>query len=147
MKSWNKRYLNFLSDEWDIAMQLTENFSAEIRTEREIRAHQDENVDRFKKGVGASEQRVRDSFTALEKRGYLKPGMTVLDIGAGVGSYTIPLAERGLFVTSLDVSPIMQDVVRNHKIEKNLDNIDFVLTDWQDVSSADSRRKRYIFSV
>ena len=40
MKSWNKRYLNFLSDEWDIAMQLTENFSAEIRTEREIRAHQ-----------------------------------------------------------------------------------------------------------
>lgn len=35
----------------------------------------------------------------------LQPGMRVLDVGCGMGRYTLQLAERGLDVTGIDLSP------------------------------------------
>jgi len=37
---------------------------------------------------------------------------TILDIGAGMGAFSIPLAQRGFSVTHLDFSPAMLDIAR-----------------------------------
>ncbi len=39
----------------------------------------------------------------------LDPTLPVLEVGAGLGRYTIPLLERGFTVTALDLSPVMLD--------------------------------------
>jgi tRNA G37 N-methylase Trm5 len=36
----------------------------------------------------------------------VKPSMTFLDVVAGVGSYSIPAAKRGLGVTAIEPDPI-----------------------------------------
>ena len=40
------------------------------------------------------------------------PGATVLEIGAGTGAFTFPLAERASRVTAVDYSPAMLRVLR-----------------------------------
>ncbi len=50
---------------------------------------------------------------------------TILDIGAGTGRFSIPLAERGYRVTHLDLSPRMLEIARARAEEKKLDNITF----------------------
>jgi len=42
----------------------------------------------------------------------LEPGARVLDVGCGMGRYTIPLADRGFAVEGLDISPVLLDALR-----------------------------------
>jgi glycosyltransferase involved in cell wall biosynthesis len=42
----------------------------------------------------------------------LEPGARVLDVGCGMGRYTIPLADRGFVVEGLDLSPVLLDALR-----------------------------------
>jgi len=44
----------------------------------------------------------------------LEPGARVLDVGCGMGRYTIPLADRGFAVEGLDLSPILLEALRNY---------------------------------
>lgn len=37
----------------------------------------------------------------------LRPGQSVIDIGCGMGKFTVPLLERGIEVTGLDLSPFL----------------------------------------
>jgi len=37
----------------------------------------------------------------------LQPGQSVIDIGCGMGKFTVPLLERGIDVTGLDLSPFL----------------------------------------
>jgi 2-polyprenyl-3-methyl-5-hydroxy-6-metoxy-1,4-benzoquinol methylase len=41
-------------------------------------------------------------------------GRTAVDLGAGFGTHTIPLARRGCRVVATDTSPILLDVLRTH---------------------------------
>jgi len=50
---------------------------------------------------------------------------TILDIGAGTGRFSIPLAERGFRVTHLDLSPRMLELARAEAEARKLDNITF----------------------
>jgi 2-polyprenyl-3-methyl-5-hydroxy-6-metoxy-1,4-benzoquinol methylase len=43
---------------------------------------------------------------------YLPKTGKVLDIGAGTGPYAIPLAQRGYFVTAVDLSPALIGVCK-----------------------------------
>jgi len=49
---------------------------------------------------------------------------TILDVGAGTGAFSIPLAQRGYQVTHFDISPIMLEIARRKA--GGLANIHFV---------------------
>jgi SAM-dependent methyltransferase len=51
---------------------------------------------------------------------------TIIEVGAGTGRFSIPLAERGFQVTHLDLSPKMLDMARTKARDRGIDNITFV---------------------
>jgi predicted TPR repeat methyltransferase len=66
-------------------------------------------------------------------RGLVRPGATLLEIGAGTGAFALPLASRASRVTALDYSPAMLGVLRaklGHPSAPS--NISTVLARWED---------------
>ena len=51
---------------------------------------------------------------------YLKPGVKILEVGAGTGAYSIELSKKGYDVTALELVP------RNVEIIKNFNGFIFV---------------------
>jgi SAM-dependent methyltransferase len=62
----------------------------------------------------------------------LGPGSTVLELGAGTGRWTIPMARVARRVTALEPSPGMEEMLRANMAEAGADNIDVVAAGWQD---------------
>jgi SAM-dependent methyltransferase len=54
---------------------------------------------------------------------------TVLDVGAGTGRFTLPLAARARRVTALDASPHMLEVLHRKLATRNVENVEPVLGD------------------
>lgn len=61
-------------------------------------------------------------FKTLER--YLDGVETILDIGAGTGAFSIPLARRGFKVTHFDISPEMIRLAKENA--KGITSIDFI---------------------
>jgi SAM-dependent methyltransferase len=51
---------------------------------------------------------------------HLKPGMTVLELGCGTGSFTRELARSGADVVAIDVSPELLEIARANCSEPNV---------------------------
>lgn len=66
----------------------------------------------------------------------VRPGSTVLDIGAGTGAWAIPLADRAEWVTAVDSSASMISVLRRNIAAQDASNIDIVAGSWPEVSVA-----------
>ncbi len=47
----------------------------------------------------------------------IKPGNRVLDVGCGMGRYTIPLARRGVKIEGLDISPFLLERLKEYNHE------------------------------
>jgi SAM-dependent methyltransferase len=47
-------------------------------------------------------------------RAHLKPGMTILEVGCGTGSFTRELARSGAEVVAIDVSPELLEIARSN---------------------------------
>lgn len=63
----------------------------------------------------------------------LKPGMSVVEIGGGWGSFAIRLAQEGAHVTSLNVSPEQIAIAKQKAEEAGVaDKIDFVQKDYRE---------------
>jgi 2-polyprenyl-3-methyl-5-hydroxy-6-metoxy-1,4-benzoquinol methylase len=52
--------------------------------------------------------------------GHLKPGMTVLELGCGTGSFTRELARSGADVVAIDVSPELLEIARTNSSAPNV---------------------------
>ncbi|MBI4282821.1 MAG: methyltransferase domain-containing protein [Chloroflexi bacterium] len=63
----------------------------------------------------------------------LRPGDTVLDIGAGTGHFAIPLAKSGYSVTAVEPSPSMAAFLLKNAAADGLTNIHLVDVRWEDV--------------
>ena len=73
-------------------------------------------------------------------RSMAEPDDTWLDIGAGGGRYSLPLALEVARVHAIDPSPSMLDVLRGGMREYGIDNIDITAGEWPlegDVPTAD----------
>jgi predicted TPR repeat methyltransferase len=88
--------------------------------------------------------RVMNGQEGLDKDDYIykmlslievEPAWTVLDIGCGPGTLTIPLARKVKKVTALDVSEEMLKHLRANAAANGLTNIDYLASSWQEAFS------------
>lgn len=87
---------------------------------------------KFKEGVGRRWARPDSSREFILSR--IRPGSTVLDIGAGTGAWSIlisPLAKR---VTAVEPSASMIEVMRESLAGENISNVSIIQGEWPDVS-------------
>ena len=70
---------------------------------------------------------------------YLGGRLRVLDVGAGTGRYSLPVAARGHRVTHLDVSPAMLARAEAAALRAGLSGIDFQPGDVRDLSALEER--------
>ncbi len=86
-----------------------------------------------KRAQGFARRVQETTYTALiMKRLPLTKETTVLDIGSGPGTLSLPIAERAAQVTALDFSEEMLKILRIQAEEKKLDNIKTLPLAWED---------------
>jgi len=92
-----------------------------------------ENARRFWEMSLENRNRVENTISGMA----LKPESRVLDIGAGPGSLSIPLAERVRHVTAVEPAEGMMEVMKENIETYALKNIECVYKDWEavDISS------------
>lgn len=59
-------------------------------------------------------------------QGIVRPEDTLLDLGAGTGRFTLPLAQRAGRVTALDASPHMLEILRRKAASQGIQNVEVV---------------------
>jgi len=62
----------------------------------------------------------------------LTPEMSVLDVGSGPGTLSLPIAHQVRTVTAIDFSPAMLAALRDQAKQQNLNNINTVKCSWDD---------------
>lgn len=76
----------------------------------------------------ASDEYVEQMLALLQP----EPTWTVLDVGSGAGTLAVPLARKVQWVTALDYSPRMVELLRGRCVEDGLVNVSAVLGAWED---------------
>lgn len=88
-----------------------------------------------KKFAGSRQEKgspeIADKIAAMD----IRPGDRVLDIGAGPGSFAVPLAARGCEVTAVEPSARMRQVLEEYAEREGVDGIRLVASRWEDVTS------------
>ncbi|HWR41053.1 MAG TPA: methyltransferase domain-containing protein [Patescibacteria group bacterium] len=70
----------------------------------------------------------------LAQEGTIRRDDTILDIGCGPGTYTLPLAAFATKVTALDTATVMLDILQEEARRENLDDrVEILTADWQDI--------------
>ena len=64
------------------------------------------------------------------------PGASVLEIGAGTGEFTLPVARRAGPVTALDLSSHMLGALREKARQAGVENVTLVEADWEETDLA-----------
>lgn len=64
-------------------------------------------------------------------------GATVVDIGAGAGRWTVPLARAVRRVTAVEPTPAMEEMLREKVAAAGLTNVDIVPATWEDADVAE----------
>jgi FkbM family methyltransferase len=65
-------------------------------------------------------------------RSQLKPGETALDIGAGTGRWSVPLAAVAARVTAVEPARAMMDIMQRNAAEAGVaGKIDYILSSWE----------------
>ena len=78
--------------------------------------------------------RKEDYNTALFDKLILDENDTVLDVGCGEGSVTVPLAKRVKKVIGIDSSPKMLEYLEKRATENNIDNIETILKPIEEIT-------------
>ncbi len=85
---------------------------------------------------GRAKKRVERVMNWLEQHGVLHPGVEALDIGAGTGVFTVPLAGRAARVTALEPAPAMLAALQKRVEAEGLVNVIYLDREWEKVDPA-----------
>jgi len=66
---------------------------------------------------------------------HLSENSTVLDIGAGSGRWTIPLAKKCALVTAVEPSSEMRDILKENIVSSRLNNVRILENTWEQVET------------
>lgn len=88
-------------DCWNMSIDESDLITDELQADRWNKRAEDFIKDMDE---GRRQKKTDDFFNLLHEAGFSPQGSTVLDIGCGPGSLSIPLARAGAEVTSLDIS-------------------------------------------
>ena len=69
----------------------------------------------------------------IDRMRMLTRDSNMLDIGCGAGRFSLALARQCQHVTGTDISPGMIDKARQHTQKKQINNVDFVICDWDEL--------------
>ncbi len=81
----------------------------------------------------------------LARKGYISERLSVLDIGAGCGSYTLPLARHSAWVRSVDMSSESLLVLRRRAQKAGIGNILYTQEAWETFD--DEQSYGFVFSA
>ena len=84
----------------------------------------------FARGIDAPDA-IRDLILAQ-----IEPGDSVLDVGAGSGRYSIPIAARAREVIAVEPSPGMGEALRTEAGRRGVENVRLVQSAWLDAAVA-----------
>ncbi len=84
-----------------------------------------------------AEERRDQTIAWLKELGALKEDSRVLDIGAGPGNWSMPLAKSGGHVTALEPADAMADILQEKIDAAGIANISIDRRTWQDVDLAE----------
>jgi SAM-dependent methyltransferase len=116
--------LTYTDIDWDMLWQ----------NARKRKSWKGKKVEDWDKNARSFAERNTDSSYAslVLSRLPLDASITVLDIGAGPGTLTLPLAERVAAVTAIDYSQQMLAILTKQAEQKNLTNIRAINCAWED---------------
>src|SRR3990170_7906007 len=103
--------------------------AAEGRTTADYWARRAEGYAKFVREAASGE----DPFLACVLR-HLRPGDTVLDVGAGTGRHSVPLAGHASRVIALDPSQAMLRFLREDIASQGLSNVEVVEGAWPEAA-------------
>jgi ubiquinone/menaquinone biosynthesis C-methylase UbiE len=84
-------------------------------------------------------QRIEDIIQDLN----ISPYSRILDIGAGPGIISIPLAKKVSHITAVDPSPGMISVLKEKMLEKGITNIHYLQKYWEDIQTKEDLMPPY----
>lgn len=110
--------VRYFEDCWNAEAEHMESFP-----DRSLAAVWNRRSDTFVRNTGAGlrQKRSSDVLNLLKETGFSPDGATVLDIGCGPGTHTLPLARAGASVTALDISAAMLGRIRETAETEGLD--------------------------
>ena len=83
----------------------------------------------YAKADGRHDERTGARLAAMQ----VPAGARVLDIGAGPGTFAIPLAQNGCSVTAVEPSPVMRELLRTRMSQEKIGTITVIPKRWEDV--------------
>lgn len=118
------------------------------RGEEEAIAHWNRRAESFVRSTaGADAVRKREEVLALlRQEGALRPGVRVLDIGAGPGNFALPLARVAAEVVAVEPAAAMLRILRERAAREGISNITCVQATWQEID-LDARGWRGSFDL
>ncbi|MFA7695349.1 MAG: class I SAM-dependent methyltransferase [Methanoregula sp.] len=84
----------------------------------------------YMKGRKKNDKKEEARLTAMD----IPDGSRVLDIGAGPGTYAVPLAARGCRVTVVEPSPVMREALAENMHGHGVKDITIIPKRWEDVT-------------